>query len=203
MKTDYFDIMLRQAGCARTAAEMLVKIFNDFNPEKAREYRDNMHELEHSADGIRHEALKALSRDFITPIERDDLTRLIAILDDVIDELDEVAIELYMFCTKKLTKDALVLAGLVERCVKALESAVREFRSFKKSQTLRPLIIEVNTVESEADEAYIEAMRRLFESGEDVMQVYGLKAIYQRLENCCDLCEHVADVMESTVMDNT
>lgn len=31
----------------------------------------------------------------------------------------------------------------------------------------------------------------------------GSKAVYDSLENCCDLCEHAADVIEQIIMKNT
>ena len=31
----------------------------------------------------------------------------------------------------------------------------------------------------------------------------GTKAVYEGLESCCDLCEHVADVIEQVIIKNT
>ena len=95
------------------------------------------------------------------------------------------------------------MAALVTRCVKALHTAIMEFRHFKKSETLKPLLIEVNTIESEADCVYIEALRALFTSGDEPLRILGVREIYHGLETCCDLCEHAADVIENTVMKNT
>ena len=58
-------------------------------------------------------------------------------------------------------------------------------------------------MESTADTAYIEAVRALFVAEKDPMRAFGVKAIYDGLEECCDLCEHAADVIESAVMNNT
>ena len=203
MKTDYFDIMARQANCSLKAAELLERMLEDYQPEKLPEQRDEMHHIEHSADEIRHEAMKALSKDFITPIEQDDLLQLVQILDDVTDAIDEVAIDLYMYQIAKLPERTKELAALMIRCVRSLQAAIGEFRHFKRSQTLAGLLVEVNTMESRADSAYIEALRELFTSEKDPIRVLGVKAIYDSLESCCDLCEHAADVMENVAMNNT
>lgn len=202
-KTDYFDIMQRQTRTSLEAAELLQAILADYDPEKTGEQREKMHLLEHAGDEIRHEAMKKLSRDFITPIEQDDLISLVQILDDVTDAIDEVVIELYMYNIKSLPKETKHLADMMLSCVKALSAAAVEFGNFKKSKTLMELIIDVNTMEGQADDVYIEAVRALFVSEENSMHAFGVKAIYDSLESCCDLCEHAADVMESVIMNNT
>lgn len=203
MKTDYFEVMARQAGCSLQAAELLEEILQSYEPGRVAAWREEMHHIEHSADGVRHDALKKLSREFITPIERDDLLRLIQILDDVTDAIDEVVIELYMFSVASLPVKVRELAQVMLGCVRSLAAAVSEFRHYKKPEKLLPLLIEVNTMESTADSAYIEAVRELFLTEKDALRAIGVKAIYDSLEGCCDLCEHAADVIESAVMNNT
>ena len=203
MRTDYFAIMSQQAEYSVKAAELLERILKEYQPSKTSAWRDEMHHIEQAADEVRHDALKQLAREFITPIERDDLLRLIQILDDVTDAIDEVVIELYMFNVARLPLKVHELSDVMVRCVRSLNAAVREFPQYKKSEKLPPLLIEVNTMESEADAAYIEAVRALFVTEKEPMRAFGVKAIYDCLEECCDLCEHAADVIESTVMNNT
>ena len=202
-QNDYFDTMVQQVTCSVQAAQLLVQILSAFQPETAQKRREEMHQVEHVADEIRHDALRKLAREFIAPIERDDLLHLIQIIDDVTDAIDEVPIDLYAFNIRRLPPDAQTLAGLVEKCVLSLQKAVTELKHFKKSDKLEGLLIAVNTLESEGDAAYIEAMRRLFTTEKDPIALMGVKAIYDSLESCCDLCEHAADVIENTVMNNT
>ncbi len=200
---DYFDMLAKQAACSVQAAGLLREILTTFKPETAQQRCEEMHRVEHAADEVRHDALRKLAREFITPIERDDLLRLIQILDDVTDAIDEVAINLYTFNVPRLPQEAQALAALMERCVLALQEAVTELKHFKKSNRLEEMLIAVNTLESESDAAYIEATRQLFTTEKDPIALIGVKSIYDRLESCCDLCEHAADVIENTVMNNT
>ena len=202
-QNDYFEMMERLAGFGERTADLLTDILNGFDASQIQARRDEMHRLEHEADEARHETLRKLSREFITPIERDDILQLVQIIDDVTDAIDEVVINLYTYDIRRIPPDALKLAGLVTRCVKALHAALAELRHFKKSETLKPLLIEVNSIESEADGVYTEALRALFTSGEEPLIILGVREIYHGLESCCDLCEHAADVIENTVMKNT
>lgn len=202
-QNDYFDMMAQQAACSVQAAKLLRDVLASFTPETAQRRREEMHQLEHAADEVRHDALRKLAREFITPIERDDLLHLIQILDDVTDAIDEVAIDLYAFNVRKLPPETQTMAELVEKCVLALQEAVVELKHFKKSDRLEELLIAVNSLESESDAAYIEATRRLYTTEKDPIALLGVKAIYDSLESCCDLCEHATDVIENTVMNNT
>lgn len=202
-QNDYFEMMENQVVYCVKASKLLTAILGDFQPQHIALKRAEMHHIEHEADNVRHDALRKLAREFITPIERDDILQLVQIIDDVTDAIDEVVIDLYMYDVRSLPTHALGMAQLVARCVNALEAAVKELRHFKKSETLTNLLIEVNSIESEADEAYVEAMHALFSLEKDPLRAFGVKEIYDSLESCCDLCEHAADVIENTVMNNT
>ncbi len=203
MKTDYFTIMELQAEHSLRAAELLERILADYKRETIPQRREEMHLIEHAGDEVRHSALRCLAKEFITPIERDDLLQLVQILDDVTDAIDDVVINLYMYSVPAMPKQAKEMAALMLGCVRALCEAVSEFRRFKRSERLPRLLVNVNTMEGKADEAYIEATRALFISEKEPLRAMGVKAVYDGLESCCDLCEHAADVMENVVMNNT
>ena len=202
-KNDYFKMMEKQIALSAKAARLLNTMLADYRPEDADKNRVEMHKIEHDGDEVRHEALRRLSREFITPIERDDILQLVQIIDDVTDAIEDVAIYLYMFNVPVLPVRALSMSALVERCVDALQKAIGELHNFKRSNTLKPLLVEVNDVESEADDAYLEAVRELFVTEQAPKERYGMKAVYDSLESCCDLCERAADVIENVVMKNT
>jgi predicted phosphate transport protein (TIGR00153 family) len=202
-KNDYFKLTEAQAAYCVQAAELLIEIFRNYKWEKIAEQKYNMHLIENRADDLRHDILTGLTREFITPIDQEDILRLVQIIDDVTDALDEVVQNLYMFRVEEIPDYAPALADVVERCVHALLEAVREVKNFKKPEKLRALLVEVNAMESEADGVYVEAVHVLFGNKSAGRILLGHKAVYDSLEQCCDLCEHAADVMEQIVIKNT
>ena len=202
-KNDYFKLTEEQAAYCVQAAELLIEIFEDYNWEKIAQQKRSMHLIENKADDLRHDILTGLTREFITPIDQEDILRLVQIIDDVTDALDEVVQDLYMFHVEEMPDCGPALAEVVKRCVSALFEAVKEVKNFKKPEKLRTLLVEVNEIESEADDVYVEAVYALFGSKSAGRILLGHKAIYDSLEHCCDLCEHAADVMEQIVIKNT
>ena len=201
-KNEYFELLEQQVGYCVQAANYLLDVLGDYSPEKISQQREEMHKIENDADMLRHTILIKLAKEFITPIDQEDLLQLIQIIDDVTDALDETVINLYMFHVEKIPAYSMELGRMVKNCVLALQEAVREFPNFKKPEKLHPLLVNVNRIESEADAVHMDAIHHLFGSQADAREILSSKAIYDSLENCCDLCEHAADVMEHTIMIN-
>lgn len=200
---DYFELLQKQSAYCVEASNLLEEIICKFQAEQVSFYRTQMHEIEHLADEVHHDILKKLSTEFITPIDQEDILRLVQIVDDITDALDEVILDLYMYHIDVLPQRTADLSRVVQRCVSALHAAVTELKNFKKPEKLRELLIRVNDIEIEADGVYMEAIYTLFGSAGDGKALLGAKAVYEGLENCCDLCEHAADVIEQVVIKNT
>ena len=202
-RNDYFKLMEEQLEYSVQASELLEEILCNFSAKEVPAQREKIHSIEHRADEIHHDILAKLSAEFITPIDQEDILRLVQIIDDVTDALDEVVLEFYMFHIDKMPAHAPELSKIVNHCVKALYEAVKELKNFKKPEALRRLLVEVNTIESDADNIYVEAIHELFEKETESKVLISSKAIYESLENCCDLCERAADVIEQIIIKNT
>ena len=202
-KNDYFRLIEQQVEYCVKAAYLLEELLRHYSSETMAGQHDRIHEIERQADDIHHDILTRLSAEFITPIDQEDILRLVQIVDDVTDSLDEVVMECYMFHIETLPSGAPEFAGVVSRCVRTLYAAAQEFRNFKNPKKLHALLVEINTIESEADAAYMEAIHHLFGSETDFKRLIGAKAIFDCLEECCDLCEHAADVMNLIIIKNT
>lgn len=202
-KNDYFKLIKEQVEYCMQASDLLMEISCNYSASNIPQQKEKMHSIENKADELQHDIITGLSKEFITPIDQEDILRLVQIIDDVTDAIDEVVLEFYMYHIDSMPEDAPALSKLVNRCVSALYEAIKELKSFKKPAALRKLLVEVNTVESEADTAYVEAIHRLFAGSFETRVLLSSKAIYESLENCCDLCENAADVVEQIIMKNT
>lgn len=200
---DYFELIKQQTACCVEASNLLEEILCKFQVENIDEYRERMHDIEHRGDEVHHDILNKLSTEFITPIDQEDILRLVQIIDDITDALDEVILDMYMYHIHIIPDRTAELSKIVNRCVKALDEAAAELKNFRKRETLHALLVKLNDIETEADEVYIEAIRKLFGSEVDGKTMTGAKAVYEGLESCCDLCENAADIIEQVVIKNT
>ncbi len=202
-KNNYFEMMTKQSSYCVKAAQLLEKMLCDFEAENTPTIRDEIHEIEHKADKTHHKILSKLAAEFITPIDQEDILRLVQIIDDVTDALDEVVLDFYMYNLDEVPEDADEFAKTVTRCVTELHHGIEELKNFKKPTKVREILVKVNSIESDADAIYMEAIHDLFTKCTDAKTLISHKAIYEGLENCCDLCEHASDVIEQIIIKNT
>jgi uncharacterized protein Yka (UPF0111/DUF47 family) len=146
---------------------------------------------------------KRLAREFITPIEREDIVSLADAIDNVTDTIEDVLLRIYMFNFTKMREDAVKMAAIIVKCCEALREAVVEFANFRKSQILHKLIIEINRLEEEGDDLFVKATRALFVNEKDPVQILAWRETLDYLEKCCDACEEVSEVIESVMMKNS
>ncbi len=203
IRNDYFELTKNQLKCCLEAANLLEEILGGFSAVNISEQKQRMHDIENRADELHHDIHTRLASEFITPIDQEDILHLVQIVDDITDAIDEVVLCFYMYALEEAPAFANDMAKTVKRCVEALYEAVLELKNFKKAEKLRQMLVKVNSIEGEADGIYVEAIHQLFATCDDTKKLIGFNAIYERLESCCDLCEHAADVIEQIIIKNT
>ena len=199
----YFDSFAASAEIACKAARLLDRVMRDFDPQGIERYVEEMRDLEQAADDIVHEINDALITAFITPIEREDIATLTNALDTVVDRVEGVLHRLYFTNIQTIRPDALEISAKLVEAYEQMNELVRELPQFKRSKSLREHVIAVNTLESDCDELYIGAMRKLHTEENDPLTIISWRDVYTFLEFSADSCEYVADTVESIVMKNS
>ncbi len=201
---NYFEMIANMAGFSCTAAVKLKDYIENYSPLTAESGRKEIHEIEHKGDDLRHEIMHKLVREFITPIEREDIYQLVQIIDDITDAIDDVPIKMYMLNVRSIAPRAVEFCELIVRITAVLKETTAEFHNYKKTDRLLPLIIEINNIESEADALYMQSIREIYTNDKlDAIEKTVWKEIYECFETCCDLCEHAADAIENAIMKNS
>ena len=201
-KTDYFWLFARQSACCVQASQMLKDTLSAPDLFRLPETVEQMHQLEREADALRDALTQGLLRDFLPPIDREDILALSGELDDVTDMVEETLREVYMFNIDTPQPDALPLSDVVRQSCEALHEAVQAFRNFKKAEKLRPLLSRVHMLEEKSDALYTESVRSLYCGTNDPRQLLRWTQIYGSLENCCDACAHAAKAMQVVMFKN-
>ena len=200
---DYFEFFTEMMECAQKGAKLLEHTLENFDPSTLKSVMEKMHEIEHSADMKKHEMTSHLVVEFLPPIDREDINRLAAIQDDLIDSIEDVLISMYMYGVTSCREDAVGMARIIITCATELVALLKDFHHLRKANDMKKRIIEVNRLEEDGDKLHIEAMHNLYLGEKDAVAIGVWKDIYNFLEKCCDECEHVADAVEEIVMKNT
>lgn len=200
---NYFRAFIDLAEGSLKASEMLNTILHDFNVDTLQEKVKEMHEIEHNADVQRHEIMNRLVKEFLPPIEREDIISLADNIDDVVDSVEDVLLGIDMYNVQTIRPEIIKFVEVIMDCCKSMGAALVEFEHFKRSHTLHPAIIEVNRLEEVADQLYMNGVRELYRNTKDPVELMVWTEIYLLLEKCCDSCEKVANDIENIVMKNS
>ncbi len=200
---DYFDYFRQVSEVALEAARMLDDLLGNFTYESAPDKAARIHELEHRADGEKHGMMEHLTREFITPIERDDIIAVAEKLDDIVDSIDDVARCVYKYNIKSIRPDTRQFTEKIIEICTGLSLVCAEFHAFHSSKKLSDMIIKVKETESEGDVIHADSLRRLYSDDSTDREVMVWTNMYEDLENCLDAAEDCANLIESAVLNNT
>ncbi len=159
--------------------------------------------IEHDADEVTHRCIDAIHKTFITPLDREDIHRLIKRMDDIVDALDSTAARIELYEIKEMRPEANAFAKVLVRATNELSQAIHGLRDMKHATSVTGHCIEVHRLENEADFILRSALGRLFKEETEAVLVIKWKEIYERLEKAADRCEEVANIIEGLVIEAT
>ncbi|MDD4688592.1 MAG: DUF47 family protein, partial [Eubacteriales bacterium] len=155
------------------------------------------------ADCAKHGITRLLVREFITPIEREDIISLAQTLDTVVDSMEDILLRIYMYNVTELRDDIAEFSKVIVSCAQALNVVLTEFKHYKNAEHINSCIVAVNNYESEGDKLLVDGVRGLSVSGCSDRELFIWTDVYEHMESCLDACEDVADIIEEVVMKNT
>lgn len=199
-ETSFFDLFERHAALTVEGTKEFLSLVSTAANITAKAKR--IAEIEHETDVITHQCVEALHRTFITPIERDDIYRLIARMDDVMDFVEAAAERLVLYEITVMTPEVVDLADVLVRAMQDVEQALKGLRDMKHSQAIIQKCIDVNRLENEGDAILRMAVARLFREEKDPIVVIKWKEIYENLESASDRCEDVANIIEGVILEH-
>lgn len=200
----YYEGFVTCMGYACDAASCLAEIIAQFSAETLEARVQEIHKIEHAADVAKHELMGKLVKEFITPIEREDILQLFQQIDDVVDNIEDVVRKLYMYNVTKIRPELREFADIILQCCIAAREALGQMHNFQKSDSIKELIIKVNELEEMGDRLHFNSIRRLYtEDGATPLERIQWTEMFDWLENCCDNIEHVTDTLEMVMLKNS
>ena len=164
---------------------------------------ERVKQIEHECDDITHAVVEQLHKTFITPIDRNDIYRLITKMDDIMDYVEAAADRVALYEIPAMTKEVGDLARCLVSSAEHVLGAVTSIRDLKRPNGILEHCIEINRLENVADNILRGALARLFREEKDPIAVIKWKEIYETLESATDRCEDVANIIEGVVLENS
>lgn len=199
----YFQAFVELIKFSKEAAKFLHKIASFYDHDKIDSYVVEMHNIEHTADKKTHELMEKLYKEFIPPIEREDIITLVSKIDNITDSIEDVLLQLYMYNVTTIKENVISFCELIIKSIEELEKVFADFHNFKKSQITREGIVIVNDIEEKGDNLFTATVRKLFKEHPNSNQTLIYNEIYRQLESCLDASEDVANTLEAIILKNS
>ena len=206
-EVDYLSLFSEAIDYSIVLGDMLDDLVKQYSPHFCEnslpEILNVMHKKEHEADAIYSKISYELNVAFITPIEREDILNIAKSIDDVTDAIEEIAFAFNMYNIKKMRADIQEFVAILNKCLVKSKKILEEFKSFKKSTTIRRLIDELGDLEHEGDTLYRSTVKELFAGEKDPVELQKWRIIYELMEDCFDLCKDLGGAVETAIIKNS
>jgi len=197
----FFELFNKHAEQVVLGARELVNMMRHPNPGD--EHAQRIDETEKRADKITHETIRLLHETFITPLDREEIHKLITAMDDILDLMQDTAESVTLYDVRMVTPEAARLSEICLSCCERVKTAVELLPGAGSAEAVMKTCQEIDRLESDADRVMRSAMSKLFREESDVRQLIKLKAIYELLEEVTDRCEDVANIIEGIAIENS
>ena len=202
-KYNYFEEFIKVTEYIEESSNKLKELMNDYNGEKLDKSIEEIHKLEHSSDRVVHKMREYLIKDFLPPIEREDIAVIINKLDDIEDGIDEIAIDFKILNVKKVKEDILEFADILVQASKAVKGVFEKLSDLKHPELIKEKVIVVNKLEEQGDRVYERIVSNLYKEEKDPIELIKWINIYRCFEETIDSCEEISDCIQDVIMKNS
>ena len=137
---NYFDEFIKNSELAVEIVKTLRDIIDKFDVTKMQERAIKLHEIENQADENLHNLKDYLLKDFLPPIDREDVLSIAHQIDNIIDGIDEIIINMSIYNITSIRPEMKELLDLLVGTVTKTHSLFFLFSiSSSESSSLKPV----------------------------------------------------------------
>jgi predicted phosphate transport protein (TIGR00153 family) len=191
----FFPLFEQASDNLITLAETLHEAVNAKQADRD-EYFKKIGELEDTIEEITHQIHMELSKNFITPFDREDIHSLIKAIDNVADYMNSAASKMKLYQVEKITKSIRKLTEINLEACQLIGLGIKELKDMKNHKSIKETCKKINKLESKADSVFDKAVADIFENETDAKNIIKYKEVLSALESASDKCKSVSNVME-------
>lgn len=190
----FFPLFEQASANLILLAETLHEAVNAPKGERE-EYFKKIDELEANIEEIAHNTNIELSRNFITPFDREDIHALIKSMDNVADFMQGATSRMRLYQVEKITKSIRKLTEINLEACQLIGVGIKELKDMNH-KAIKEACKRINKLESKADVVFDKAVADIFENESDAKNIIKYKEVLSALESASDKCKSVSNVME-------
>ena len=199
-QTKFFDLFEQAGDNLLGGARLLQDLLDDYVDVENKVAK--LTDVENKGDSIVHEVTDLANVSLIAPIDHEDTQQLITAVDDALDEIESVAVRIFIFQIEQPTPLARQLGVLIYKCAQEVNAVFPSLRNLRQLDSIRTHIVRINNLEHEADQIFWQGLKEVSAKRDDAFHFIIWKEIYERLESVTDRMEDIGDVLQRVLIKN-
>ena len=161
------------------------------------EFYKKIEDLVANIEALTHKMNLELSRNFITPFDREDIHALITSINEVAGYIYNASNRMKLYQVEKITKSIRKMTELTLEACQQINLGILEIKDLKNLKNINSAVKKINKIESKGDDIHDKAVADLFENENDVKHIIIYKEVLSALHNSTDKCRVVARTLEA------
>lgn len=196
-KSKTFDKLVKQSELVKETAKIFKDITHDWN--KLIDGCAELEALENQADEQVHSISGDIDTFFILPLDKEDISELTESLDDVVDNLEQIANRIKIYRISQSNDALKKFSNLILQAAEQIHQGILLIREHKMASVdYATCYKKLQDLENEGDHLHRKVLGELFGegpsdfNGKDPLSAIKWKEIFQTLEDTLDRCEDIA-----------
>lgn len=195
----FFPLFSKASLDLLALSENLHEAVNISKSEKASrdDFYNKVEQLVADIDSTTQKMNVELSKNFITPFDREDIHALITSINEVANNIYTASNRMNLYNVGKISKSIRKLTEINVEACGLIQNAVQELKDLKNLENINNAVKRINKLESKADVVFDKAVADLFENENDAINIIKYKEVLSALQNATDKCRNVARTLEA------
>jgi uncharacterized protein Yka (UPF0111/DUF47 family) len=196
----FFDLLEASAEEARTSIGLLARFIQTRQTEGPPPNLDEFMQSRRNDKRITQEITEALSRTFVTPLEREDIEALSASLYRIPKTVEKIVERLSIYPGRITQEGFIRQAELLDKAAVEVVFMIRQLRGGTNMEKIREAQDRLQYAEGEADKIMLNLIKELYHGPFEAKQVVFLQELYEMVERVVDRCRDTGNVVVQIVL---
>ena len=196
----FYGLFEQAAENITVMGKLLEQLVFEADSDKRDAIAKQLEDYEHKNDELTHRVFQELSRNFITPFDREDIHYLATALDDVADYIWASAKKIQFHGVNPQDQGIQKMAEVIRQSATEIGNAVSQLRELKNPGKITESLVKINSMENHADDIFDMSIKNLFDKENNFKELIRRREVYTVMEVATDKCEDVANVIETIIV---
>jgi uncharacterized protein Yka (UPF0111/DUF47 family) len=198
----FFDLLEAGAAEAKASVEVFSRALATLAEGKTPPLDDMAH-ARRKEKRIRFEVTEALSRTFVTPLDREDIEALSFGLYRIPKQMEKI-LERMTICPSQIPVAGFQRqAELLNQAAEAVVFMVKQLRGGAKLEKIREANDRLQFAEGEADKVVLGLLRELYHGPADAKTLFFQQELFEMVEQAVDRCRNAGNIVLSVALKNS